>query len=106
MKFNELSWAAFCFYYRSVGDKKYGKIMGDTPFISKLREAPSEISASEFEQKVILDYVSIESYDLLIKHKLAESIVAKIIELQPEISSLFSSELSEIYSKSNGTFIN
>ena len=88
MKFSELSWAAFCFYYRSVGDKKYGKIMGDTSFISRLRETPSEISASEFEQKVILDYVSIESYDLLLKHKLAESIVAKVVELQPKISSL------------------
>lgn len=88
MKFNELSWAAFCFYYRSVGDKKYGKIMGDASFISRLRETPSEISVSEFEQKVILDYVSIESYDLLIKQKLAEGIVGKIIELQPEISAL------------------
>jgi len=49
MKFNELSWAAFCFYYRSVGDQKYGKIMGDTSFISKLREAPSDISVSDYE---------------------------------------------------------
>lgn len=93
MKFNELSWAAFCFYYRSVGDQKYGKIMGDTSFISKLREAPSDISVSEFEQKVILDYVSIESYDLLIKHKLAEGIVAKIVDLQPEVSFLQNSTI-------------
>ena len=23
MKFNELAWAGFCFYYRSAGDKRY-----------------------------------------------------------------------------------
>jgi len=93
MRFSDLSWAAFCFYYRSVGDQKYGRIMRDTSFMSKLREVPSDISVSEFEQKVILDYVSIESYDLLIKHKLAESIVAKIVDLQPEISSLQNSTI-------------
>ena len=93
MRFSDLSWAAFCFYYRSVGDQKYGRIMRDTSFMSKLREVPSDISVSEFEQKVILDYVSIESYDLLIKHKLAASIVAKIVDLQPEISSLQNSTI-------------
>ena len=88
MKFSELSWAAFCFYYRSVGDKKYGRIMSDTSFISKLRETPSDISVSEFEQKILLDFVSIQSYDLLVQNKLAETILAKIINLQPAISSL------------------
>ena len=88
MNFNELSWAAVCFYYRSTGDSKYCKIMRDTTFISKLREAPQDISREEFEEKVILDYVNIENYDLLIGHNLAESILAKIVELQPEISSL------------------
>jgi len=88
MNFNELSWAAVCFYYRSIGDNKYIKIMRDTPFISKLREAPSDISHAEFEEKVLLDYVNIESYDLLIGHGLAGSVLDKIVELQPEISSL------------------
>ena len=88
MKFSELSWAAFCFYYRSVGDKKYGKIMSDTSFISSLRETPSGISVSEFEQKILLDFVSIQSYDLLVQSKLAESTLARIIDLQPAISSL------------------
>jgi hypothetical protein len=88
MKFNELSWAAVCFYYRSIGDHKYAKIMRDASFISKLREAPSEIKPAEFEEKVILDYINIESYDLLIGHNLAGNVLAKIIELQPEISFL------------------
>ena len=88
MNFNELSWAAVCFYYRSIGDNKYIKIMRNTPFISKLREAPSDISPTEFEEKALLGYVNIESYDLLIRHNLAKSILDKIVELQPEISSL------------------
>jgi len=64
MKFNALSWAAVCFYYRSAGDRKYGKIMKDTPFISKLRESPSDISKLEFEEKVILDYIDIQLADI------------------------------------------
>lgn len=88
MNFNELSWAAVCFYYRSVGDNRYTKIMRDTEFISKLREAPSTISPTEFEQKIILDYVYIENYDLLIGHNLAGNVLAKIVELQPEIAYL------------------
>ena len=93
MNFSELSWAAVCFYYRSLGDTKYVRIMRDTQFVSKLREAPFDISHEEFEEKVILDYVRIESYDLLIGHKLAESVLDKIIELYPEISSLQNSTL-------------
>ena len=88
MNFNQLSWGAVCFYYRSVGDNRYSKIMRDTEFISKLREAPLEISPPEFEEKVLLDHVNIENYDLLIGHNLAERVLAKIIELQTEISAL------------------
>ena len=88
MNFNQLSWAAVCFYYRSSGDKRYCKIMKDAPFISKLKEAPFDISTTEFEKKIILDHVNIENYDLLIGHNLAKRVLDKIIELQPEISSL------------------
>ena len=88
MNFNELSWAAVCFYYRSVGDSRYTKIMKDTEFISKLREAPASISPAEFEEKIILDYVYIENYDLLIGHNLAGNVLAKIVELQPDIAYL------------------
>ena len=88
MNFNQLSWGAVCFYYRSAGDNKYAKIMRDTSFISRLREAPYDISVNEFEEKVILNHVNIENYDLLIGQKLAESVLAKIVELQPEVSSL------------------
>ncbi len=88
MNFNQLSWGTVCFYYRSVGDNKYSKIMRDTAFLSKLREAPSTISPAEFEEKVLLNHVNIENYDLLIGHDLARNILEKIVELHPEISSL------------------
>ena len=88
MNFNQLSWGAVCFYYRSVGDNRYSKIMRDTAFVSKLREAPFDISPTEFEEKVILDHVNIENYDLLIGHNLAASVLAKIVALRPEISPL------------------
>jgi len=88
LTFNDLAWAALCFYYRSIADRKYCKIMGDTEFITKLRQTPFEIKPEEFEQKVILDYVNIESYDLLIGHRLAERILEKIIGLQPAVSAL------------------
>jgi len=88
LDFDTLAWAAICFYYTSVGDKKYGKIMSDTSFISQLREAPINISYEDFEQKLILDYVNIESYDLLIRYNFSRNVLGKIIELQPLISSL------------------
>ncbi len=88
LTFNDLAWAALCFYYRSIADRKYCKIMGDTEFITKLRQTPFEIKPEEFEQKVILDHVNIESYDLLIGHRLAERILEKIIGLQPTVSAL------------------
>jgi hypothetical protein len=88
MNFNQLSWGAVCFYYRSIGDSRYNKIMGDTPFLTRLRESPSDISPAEFEEKVILEHVNIENYDLLIGHKLAATVLARVVELQPEITSL------------------
>jgi len=53
MKFNELAWGAVCFYYRSAGDSKYSRIMREAEFLSRLRMAPAEINAAEFEQKVV-----------------------------------------------------
>jgi hypothetical protein len=88
MKFDELAWAAVCFYYRSVADRKYCKIISDTEFLTKLRQTPFEIDAAEFEQKVILDYVNIENYDLLMGHKLARHLLDKIVGLQPDLSAL------------------
>jgi hypothetical protein len=88
VNFNDIAWAALCFYYRSVADRKYCKIIGDTPFIEKLRQAPSEIVASEFEQKILLDYVNISNYDLLIEHKIAEHLLEKIVALHPDVSAL------------------
>ena len=88
MNFNQLAWGAVCFYYRSIGDNKYNKIMRDTEFLTRLREEPYNINATEFEEKVLLDHVNIENYDLLIGHGLAVNVLVKIVQLQPEISAL------------------
>lgn len=88
VNFSDIAWAAVCFYYRSVADRRYCKTLSDTSFIEKLRQTPNAITASEFEQKVLLDYVNISNYDVLIEHKLAERLLEIIIELQPEISAL------------------
>ena len=88
VNFNDIAWAAVCFYYRSVADRRYCKTLSDTSFIEKLRQTPHAITASEFEQKVLLDYVNISNYDVLIEHKLAERLLEIIIELQPDVSAL------------------
>jgi hypothetical protein len=88
MDFNQLSWGAVCFYYRSIGDHRYSKIMRDTDFLTRLREEPFNVSAAEFEEKVLLDHVNIENYDLLIGHGLARNVLDTIIKLMPEISPL------------------
>ena len=88
LNFRDFAWAALLFYYKSVADKKYCKIMNDTEFLTKLRQTPFEIEPAELEQKVILDYVNIESYDLLVEHKIAEQLLEKTVGLQPDISAL------------------
>ena len=79
MNFNQLSWGVVCFYYRLAGDNRYCKIMRDTDFLVKLRQSPSDITPKEFEEKVLLDHVNIENYDLLIGHNLARNVLGKII---------------------------
>ena len=66
--------------------------MRDTQFLTKLRQEPYNVSAAEFEEKVLLDHVNIENYDLLIGHGLARDVLDKIVQLQPEI--LFFRDLS------------
>ncbi len=83
MKFEDLAWAAVCYLYRSAGDAKYVGIMSDTSFIHNLRNEPTAISCKEFEEKAILGYIKIENYDLLMKHKLAMSLLQEITELMP-----------------------
>ncbi len=95
MNFNELGWAATCFYYRAVGDKRYGNIMRDRDFLTRLRSSPREVSLIEFEDKAILGFINMENYDLLVAHRLAEKILATIVTLQPEISTLKEADLSE-----------
>ncbi len=81
MKFVDLSWAAVCYYYRSSGDRKYCKIISDEEFINAVRENPQKVDCREFENKVILDYISITNYDLLYKSKLSRNILTKLSEL-------------------------
>jgi hypothetical protein len=88
MNFNQLSWGAVCFYYRLAGDNRYCKIMRDTDFLVRLRQSPADITPKEFEEKVLLDHVNIENYDLLIGHNLARNVLGRIIELHPIIASL------------------
>ena len=88
MNFSQLAWGALCFYYRSIGDNKYGKLMRDADFLTRLRQEPFNISAAEFEEKVLLDHINIENYDLLIGHGLAKNILDKIIQLQPDTAPL------------------
>lgn len=83
MKYNDLAWAAVCFLYRSAGDARYIEIMSDKPFIKNLRTEPHAISCKEFEEKAILGYIKIENYDLLMKHKLAMSLLQQITEMMP-----------------------
>ena len=88
MKFYDLAWAAICFQYRSAGDKRYCGIIQDSDFLTKLRYEPYEVTAKEFEVKVILNYIDIAHYDLLMGHNFAHQILMQIINLQSELSVL------------------
>jgi len=86
--FSELTWAGLCFYYRLAGDKRYSAVMSDHKFLTRLRCTPEELTPKEFEEKAILGFINIQNYDLLIGHKLAENILAKIIHHRDEVSML------------------
>ena len=95
MRFSELAWAGFCFYYRSAGDKRYSAIMSDCKFLSQIRDHPERIQLNKFEEKAILGYINIQNFDLLIKHKLTENILIKLTSLKGEISFLQDLSLTE-----------
>ena len=88
MKFYDLAWGAICFQYRSAGDQRYCRIIRNSDFLTKLRHEPYEVSAKEFEVKVILEYIDIENYDLLLGNNFSQKILMQIIESLPEISAL------------------
>ena len=88
MNFSQLAWGAICFYYRSIGDNKYSKIMRDADFLTRLKHEPSSVNAQEFEERVLLDHINIENYDLLLGHGLAKSVLERIVELKPVVSPL------------------
>lgn len=95
MKFNELAWAAVCFYYHSAGDKRYGSIMREKDFLSRLRQCPQTVTVKEFEAKAIDSYINLENKDLLVSRQLAEKILNKIVDIQPELASLSEVSLME-----------
>ncbi len=88
MNFDQLAWGALCFYYRSAGDYRYCKIMKDSSFLTRLREAPMDINIDELEKKLILNHVNIENYDLLIGNNLARNVLKEIVKLQPKLDLL------------------
>jgi hypothetical protein len=95
MNFNMVSWAAVCFYYRSVGDEKYGKIMADATFLNRLRYAPDTVDIKEFEEKIILDHVHIDNYDLLVRRGLAGQVLDQIVSLKATFSPLIDIHIAE-----------
>ena len=86
MKYSDLAWAAVCYFYSSCGDNKYVEIMSDADFLNRLRDEPCIISTREFEEKAILGYIKIENFDVLVKQKLAMSVIRNIQEMQPLLS--------------------
>jgi hypothetical protein len=87
MKFKDLGWAAFLYYYKSGGDRKYIKLFRDVSFITRLRQSPWDIQYEEFEQKVIYGFISSIGLRLPPTRK-STNILSEIIELQPCISCL------------------
>jgi hypothetical protein len=81
MRFSELAWASMLFYYRAAGDKRYSSVMSDHLFLQRLRQAPSEITVKEFEEKAILTLVNMENYDLLLGHHLADQLLRRVVSL-------------------------
>jgi hypothetical protein len=102
MDFNTLSWAAVCFYYRSAGDKQYGKIMADASFLERLRRDPQTVDPEEFERKIILDQVRVEDCNLLVGHRLAKAVLASIVRHQSIVSRLL--EMNILDCNLGGTF--
>jgi len=96
VNFETLAWAAFCYYYRSSGDRHYTKLMADPGFTNKLRASPSSIHPNELNQKILLGYIHLLNYDLLVSYKLAESILSTIEKLSAEIGSLQPYSIIEI----------
>lgn len=87
MKFCDLGWAALFHYYQSNKDRRYVKLLGDGEFISKLREAPWDISYPEFEAKIISGFVNSLGLRLPVGTR-GGNILAEIIRLRSCTSSL------------------
>ena len=93
MRFIDLSWAAVFYYYRSVGDRKYCKIMSDHHFIDAIKENPLNVAEEDFEHKVVLDYINVTNYDLLYKSKLSFNILERLSQNKKIIEKLGKSSI-------------
>lgn len=60
--------------------------MANSALLRRLRENPSNISDKELEEELILGYLKIENYDVLIQHKLANSIIQTFVDMEEIIS--------------------
>ncbi|MFC2067640.1 hypothetical protein ACFLTP_01290 [Chloroflexota bacterium] len=87
MKFADLAWAAFLYYYKSCGDRKYVKLFRDTSFINQLRQSPEDIKYVEFEEKVISGFISSIGLRLPPTRK-RTNILSEIIELKPLVTNI------------------
>jgi len=87
LKFRDLGWAALFHYYQSNKDRRYVRLLGDGEFISKLREAPWDVSYPEFEAKVISGFVNSLGLRLPVGTR-GGNILAEIIRLRSCTSSL------------------
>jgi len=87
VKFSDLGWAALLHYYQSNKDRRYVKLFGDVEFISKLREAPWDVSYPEFETKVISSFVNSLGLRLPVGTR-GGNVLAEIIRLRSCTSSL------------------
>jgi len=95
MHMAELSWGALLFYYKSVGDKKYFRMMSDHEFLTKLRTKAAEVSLDELESKLVLDFINVPQVDALKVRTLATNIQNRIARVQEEIVSLQNRTLIE-----------
>jgi len=94
VKFSDLSWAALLYFYKSGGDRKYVKLFRDTTFLSKLREAPGDVSYEDFEAKGIFGFISSVGLRLPAL-KGGDNLLTQIIELYPSTSSLKDNSLHD-----------
>jgi hypothetical protein len=99
MKFDDLAWAAFCYFYATKGDYKYVTLFKDRSLISTLRQNPSLVSFDDFKNKVITDFLNSWGR-MFIMETTGREILSAITELPGYLApfeemSLLTSDLSD-----------